>query len=109
MTTQFSGKIALVTGGAGGLGKWVSLEFLHEGAAVIATYVKKGEPDALKDIAGANSKLELLPLDATDETACRNLVDSITAPHGRLDFLVTTIAAYAGSKCLWATEPKTFQ
>jgi NAD(P)-dependent dehydrogenase (short-subunit alcohol dehydrogenase family) len=109
MTTQFSGKIALVTGGTGGLGKSVSLEFLHEGAAVIATYVKKDGADALKDIAGANSKLELLPLDATDETACRNLVDSITARHGRLDFLVNTIGAYAGGKSLWETEPKTFQ
>jgi NAD(P)-dependent dehydrogenase (short-subunit alcohol dehydrogenase family) len=109
MTTGFSGKIALVTGGTGGLGKAVSLAFLREGAAVIATYVKKNEADALKDIAGANSKLELLPLDATDETACRNLVDSITARHGRLDFLVNTIGAYAGGKPLWETEPKTFQ
>src|SRR5260370_680623 len=108
MTTQFSGKIALVTGGTGALGKAVSLAFLREGAAVVATYVKKDEADALKDVAGANSKLELLPLNATDETACRNLVDSITARHGRLDFLVNTIGAYAGGKPLWETEPKIF-
>lgn len=109
MTAAFSGKIALVTGGTGGLGRAVSLAFLREGAAVIATYVIRDEADALKDIAGANTKLELLPLDATDESACRNLVDGITARHGRLDFLVNAIGAYAGGKPLWDTEPKLLQ
>jgi NAD(P)-dependent dehydrogenase (short-subunit alcohol dehydrogenase family) len=107
MTSGFAGKIALVTGGTGGLGKAVSLAFLREGAAVIATYVKREEADALKDIAG-HAKLELLPLDATDESACRNLVDGITARYGRLDILVNTIGAYAGGKPLWETEAKVF-
>jgi NAD(P)-dependent dehydrogenase (short-subunit alcohol dehydrogenase family) len=109
MTTQFSGKITLVTGGTGGLGKAVSLAFLREGAAVIATYVIRDEADALRDIAGGNAKLELLPLDATDESACRNLVDGITARHGRLDVLVNTIGAYVGGKPLWETEAKVLQ
>lgn len=109
MTAEFSGKIALVTGGTGGLGKSVSLAFLREGAAVIATYVKRDGADELKDIAGGDTKLELLPLDATDESACRNLVDGITARHGRLDLLVNTIGAYAGGKPLWETEPKVLQ
>src|SRR5215467_4348671 len=109
MATQFSGKIALVTGGTGGLGRAVSLAFLREGAAVIATYVIKDEAEALKDIAGSNAKLEILPLDVTDESACRNLVDGITARHGRLDVLVNTIGAYAGGKPLWETDSKTFQ
>src|SRR5262249_25754419 len=109
MTQGFSGKIALVTGGTGGLGKAVSLAFLREGAAVSATYGVKDEADGLRGIPGGNAKLELLPLDATDESACRNLVDGLTARHGRLDFLVNTIGAYAGGKPLWETEPKLLQ
>jgi NAD(P)-dependent dehydrogenase (short-subunit alcohol dehydrogenase family) len=109
MTQAFSGKIALVTGGTGGLGRAVSLAFLREGAAVIATYVIQDEAEALKDIAGKNAKLEVLPLDATDESACRNLVDGITARHGRLDIFVNTIGAYAGGKPLWETEAKLLQ
>lgn len=109
MNPQFSNKVALVTGGTGGLGRAVTLALLHEGASVIATYIKKEEADALRDAVGANAHLELLPLDATDETAARNLVDGITARHGRLDFLVNTIGGYAGGKSLWETEPKTYQ
>jgi NAD(P)-dependent dehydrogenase (short-subunit alcohol dehydrogenase family) len=109
MTQGFSGKIALVTGGTGGLGRAVSLAFLREGAAVIATYVIRDEADALKDIAGSNAKLELLPLDVTDESGCRNLVDGVTARYGRLDVLVNAIGAYAGGKPLWETEAKLLQ
>lgn len=60
MTSKFSGKVALVTGGTGGLGRAVTLALLHEGASVIATYIKKDEADALKDAIGPKSPLELL-------------------------------------------------
>ena len=48
-------------------------------------------------------------MDATDEVACRNLIDGITARHGRLDILVNTIGAYVGGRPLWETDSKTFQ
>src|ERR1051326_5130329 len=88
MASRFSTQVALITGGTGGLGRAVTLAFLHEGASVIATYVKKDEADALRDAVGSHAPLEILPLDATDESACRALVDGITARHGHLDILV---------------------
>ena len=109
VNTKFSSKVALIAGGTGGLGKAVTLAFLHEGASVIATYIVKEEADALRDAVGASAHLEVLPLDATDETACRALVDGITARHGHLDILVNTIGGYAGGKPLWETDPKTWQ
>jgi NAD(P)-dependent dehydrogenase (short-subunit alcohol dehydrogenase family) len=109
MNDKFKQKVALVTGGTGGLGRAVTLAFLHEGAAVIAPYIKKDEADALKDVVGPNAPLEIPPLDATDEAACHNLVDSITARYGKLDILVNTIGAYAGGKPLWETDSKTFE
>lgn len=109
ITNRFSSKVALVTGGTGGLGRAVTLAFLHEGASVIATYIKKEEADGLRDAVGRNAHLELLPLDAADENACRNLVDNITARHGRLDVLVNTIGGYAGGKALWETDHATWQ
>jgi NAD(P)-dependent dehydrogenase (short-subunit alcohol dehydrogenase family) len=109
MAGRFSNQVALITGGTGGLGRAVTLALLHEGASVIATYIKKDEADALKDAVGPNAKLELLPLDATDEAACRALVDGITARHGHLDILVNAIGGYAGGKSLWETDPKTYQ
>lgn len=109
MKNRFSSKVVLIAGGTGGLGKAVTLAFLHEGASVIATYIIKEEADALSDALGSSAQLELLPLDATDETACRALVDGITARHGHLDILVNTIGGYTGGKALWDTDPKTWR
>lgn len=112
MTNRFSGKVALVTGGTGGLGRAVTLALLHEGASVIATYIKKEEAGALlQDVVAvsSNAPLEIVPLDATDEAACSTLVDKITARHGHLDILVNAIGGYAGGKPLWETDPKTYQ
>ena len=108
MANRFTAKVALITGGTGGLGRAVTLAFLHEGASVIASYIKKDEADALRDAVGPNAKLELLPLDASDEAACRTLVDGIMARHGRLDILVNTIGGFVFGK-LWETDPRGFQ
>lgn len=109
MNNRFSGKVAVVTGGTGGLGRAVTLGFLQEGASVIASYIKKDEADALRDAVGRNAHLELLPLDATSEDECRTFVDGITARYGRLDVLVNTIGGYTSGKPAWETEAKTFE
>src|SRR5262249_18015068 len=100
MASRFTSKIALITGGTGGLGQAVTLSFLREGAAGFVTYIKKNEAVAWRDGVGPNENLELLPLDAGDETACRSLVDGIVARHGRLDILVNTIGGFVFGK-LW--------
>jgi NAD(P)-dependent dehydrogenase (short-subunit alcohol dehydrogenase family) len=51
MSARFSGKVALVAGGTGGLGRVVGLAFQKEGAQVIVTYRKPEEFDVLRDSA----------------------------------------------------------
>ena len=104
----FTGKVALVAGGTGGLGRAVSLAFLKEGAELIVTYVISQEFDLLKTAAGADaSRLEGRHVDITDENAVQQLVDGIVAKHGRLDLLVNTVGGYAGGIKLWEMNTKT--
>jgi len=105
----FTGKVALVAGGTGGLGRAVSLAFLKEGAELIVTYVISQEFDLLKTAAGADaSRLEGHYVDITDENAVQQLVDGIVAKHGRLDLLVNAVGGYAGGIKLWEMNTKTF-
>ena len=110
MQISYTGKVVLVAGGTGGLGRSVSLAFLSEGATVVATYRNERGFAALKAAAGANaSMLEGSQTDVTDESAVRALVDSTIAKHGRVDVVVNTIGAYAGGVKLWELDPKVFE
>jgi NAD(P)-dependent dehydrogenase (short-subunit alcohol dehydrogenase family) len=109
MNKRFSGKVALVAGGTGGLGRAVSLAFLEEGAKVIVTYREPREWDELKGIGGANtSSLTGHRIDVTDEKGVEQFVQKVVAEHGHLDVVVNTVGAYAGGAKLWEMDPKVF-
>jgi NAD(P)-dependent dehydrogenase (short-subunit alcohol dehydrogenase family) len=109
MNGRFSGKVALIPGGTGGLGRAVSVAFLEEGAKVIVTYREQKEFDDLKRIAAANaSSLQGQRVDVTDEAAVEQFVQRVVADHARLDLVVNTVGAYAGGMKLWEMDPKIF-
>jgi len=108
MTARFSGKVVLVAGGTGGLGRAVSLAFLEEGATVIVTYRDQSEIDALRSQVGKTALLEGESVDVTDETAVRQLIGGVLSEHGRLDGLVNAVGGYAGGVPLWELESKVF-
>jgi len=106
---RFSGKMVLVSGGTGGLGRAVTLGFLAEGGQVAVPYFDEKEFDDLKAAAHEHvARLEGQSVDVTDETAIRTFVDGVVAKHGRLDVLVNTVGGYAGGLKLWEMETKVF-
>ena len=105
----FAGKVVLVAGGTGGLGRAVSLAFLNEGAEVMVTYRKDQEFADLKSAAGLNvSKLAGRNIDVTDEALVQEYIDGIVAEKGRLDVLVNAVGGYAGGMKLWELNAKIF-
>jgi len=111
MNGRFEGKVALVAGGTGGLGRAVSLAFLGEGARVEVTYVVPGEWAELQDVVAklGGGALKGHEVDVTDETAVNGLVEKIVEAQGRLDVLVNTVGAYAGGLRLWEMETRVFE
>ena len=109
MSAKFDGKVVLIAGGTGGLGRAVTLAFLGEGAKAVVTYRAQEEFDALKSAAGTNaSRLEGHTVDVTEEAAVRQLIEKIVGKYRRLDALVNTVGGYAGGTKLWELETKVF-
>jgi NAD(P)-dependent dehydrogenase (short-subunit alcohol dehydrogenase family) len=109
VSTKFDGKVVLVAGGTGGLGRAVALAFLEEGAKVVVTYRATEEFDAVRSAAGKNeSNLEGHAVDVTDEIVVRQLVEKIVGKYRRLDAMVNTVGGYVGGTKLWELETKVF-
>lgn len=105
---NLAGKIVLVAGGTGGLGRAVSLAFLDAGSQVIVTYVIDREFESLKSLAGSKaSSLSGRKLDVTDEAAVERLIQETVSTHGRLDVLVNTVGGYSGGMKLWESDSAT--
>ena len=105
MKISFEGKVVIVAGGTGGLGRAVSLAFLNEGAKVAVTYRREEELAALRSVVGANaSALFAQQLDVTDERETAKFVEGLVVEHGKVDALVNTVGGYVGGIPLWTLE-----
>ena len=105
MKIDFAGKVTLVAGGTGGLGRAVSLAFLDEGAKVVVPYRNEKDFAELKRAAvGREAQLIGRVVDVTDESAVSKLAEEI----GRIDVLVNTVGAYVGGVELWKLAPPDF-
>src|SRR5262249_18519282 len=86
---DLSGRIAVITGGNGGIGLGMAQGLAGAGATVVLAgrNASKGAA-AVRQITDAGGKAEFAEVDVTSESSCRALIDSAAARHGRLDILV---------------------
>ncbi len=95
---SLEGKVALVTGGNGGLGHAIAAAYEEAGARVVVT----GRDPEKNRAAGAG--LELLPLDVRDERAVEAVVHAVVARFGRLDVLVNNAGIFRAHSVLELSE-----
>jgi NAD(P)-dependent dehydrogenase (short-subunit alcohol dehydrogenase family) len=110
MSNQFQGKVVLVAGGTGGLGRAISLAFLGEGARVLVPFRDQSQFTLLREQAGPlSSMLEGRTADVTDTGEMEALVEEISQKWGQLDILVNAVGGYAGGIKLWDLDGKTLE
>ncbi|MDY6809415.1 MAG: glucose 1-dehydrogenase [Actinomycetota bacterium] len=86
---RVEGKIALITGGARGLGEATSRLLAKEGATVVLTDVLDDEGKLLADeISSAGGNATYLHQDVTDEPTWAEVTGAVVEQHGRLDIVV---------------------
>jgi len=82
-------KVALVTGGAEGMGKEISRYLAAAGAAVAVADINMPlARDTVAEIIGAGGFAAPYEVDLTDEPSVIALVSAVRAAHGRIDILV---------------------
>lgn len=92
---EWSGKVAIVTGGASGIGAATVKEFAHEGAAVVIFDINQaaGEEYA-HDLREAGREAYFFQVDVSNAEACRTAVNDVAAKLGRIDFLLNNAVSF---------------
>ena len=95
MDQTLSGKVALVTGGARGIGAAIARELSDQGADVAISYASSAEKaNALvHEIESKGVKSAAFKADAADTAQVKKLIADVVSDFGHLDILVNTLAS----------------
>ena len=85
---RFTGKVALITGAASGIGRAVTLRLTSEGGQVLAHDLNAaGVEETAKLAADAGGAVEVRAGDVSDPEECQAAVEACVSAYGRLDVL----------------------
>ncbi|ATW02670.1 glucose 1-dehydrogenase [Sphingorhabdus sp. YGSMI21] len=92
MSGQLEGKIAIVTGGASGIGAATVERFVREGAKVLSTDVQEALGQSVAEEAGALFMVQ----DVADAQSWDGVMEKARSEFGRLDILVNNAGIVIG-------------
>jgi NAD(P)-dependent dehydrogenase (short-subunit alcohol dehydrogenase family) len=99
---KLSGKVAIVTGGASGIGQAVAAAYLAEGARVaVADIASKGAKEVARE--GGEAAM-WITLDVTDKRSIDHMVASVCERFGRVDILFNNAAIFDMAPVVEITE-----
>ncbi len=86
---KLEGKVAIVTGGAQGMGRAISLRLAQEGARiVIADLTQEAGQKVVEEIASAGGEAVAVATDVRNQEQVQSMVDTAVREFGGLDILV---------------------
>lgn len=91
---DFSGKVVLVTGGGGGIGRGIAEGFDQCGAQVVVAEIDPARADATRTALGTASLVSVT--DVRDSAGVDALLREISSRYGRLDVLVNNVGDFLG-------------
>lgn len=104
---DFRGRVAVVTGGAGGIGKALAKAFLGEGMKVVIADVEAAALEATaKELGGTVTGVVT---DVSDADSVQALADRVFAMHGACHILCNNAGVAAPNLDLWETESSDFR
>jgi len=101
-----AGSVAVVTGGASGMGRSIASALLDRGATVVIADIEQGALDAtVAELSGLGS-VTGVRTDVSDERSTRELAEVVFADHGRCNLLFLNAGVTSGGGGLpWQQEP----
>jgi len=88
------GKVAIVTGGAAGIGRAVTEVFCEHGVSVTFGDLSDSGADVEKELTACGCRVQFVQGDLADEAFCRRLADAAQRKWGKIHFLVNNAFSF---------------
>lgn len=105
MTKRLEGRVALVTGGAQGIGEAIARRFAQEGAKVVVIDVVQDKAQAVADQITASGGVALAVVcDVTNRAQVQAAVEQVLATYGQIDILCNNAGITRDARLVKMTE-----
>lgn len=105
MANMLQGRVALVTGGAQGIGKAIALRFAREGAKVVVIDVMQDKADAAADeIRAAGGEAMAALCNVTNREQVADVVAKVIETYGQIDILCNNAGILRDARLVKMTE-----
>jgi 2-dehydro-3-deoxy-L-rhamnonate dehydrogenase (NAD+) len=104
-TTDLAGRVAVITGGARGIGLAVAERFLRSGAKVAIWDIDGPRAQASARELAAFGSVSAHVVELTDESLVQAAVSETLSTHSRLDIVVNSAGITGGNGLTWELDP----
>jgi 3-oxoacyl-[acyl-carrier protein] reductase len=102
---DLKGRVAIITGGARGIGYAAAERMLDSGASVALWDVDDARLDAARARLSPKGKVSIHTVELTDEASVQAATDATAAAHGGIDILVNNAGITGGNGKTWDLAP----
>jgi len=102
---RLKGRVAIVTGGGGGIGKATCLTFAREGADIVIPEVNITNAEAVAtEITALGRRCRVIETDVADGESVRTMVNTTLDEFGKIDILVNNAGIFSYTRIEACTE-----
>ncbi|GBC82819.1 3-oxoacyl-[acyl-carrier-protein] reductase FabG [bacterium HR10] len=102
---ELQGRVAIVTGGAGGIGSRIAWALAREGACVVLADRERARGEQIAaEMRAAGADALFFPVDVGETSSLRRLVADVRHQRGRLDIVVNNAAVWYRERFLETSE-----
>lgn len=99
MSTDFSGKVVIITGSGGGIGETYAKRCASEGMKVVIAELNAEQGQRVADeLIASGAEALFVATDVADEKSCFNCAAATVAAFGHIDYLVNNAAIFGDMK-----------
>ena len=103
---DLEGRVAVVTGGAQGIGYAIAERMLDSGAKAVLWDIDESHLAAARESLGKRGNVDTFRVELTDEGSVASATAAAMAAHGRIDILVNNAGITGGNGVTWELSPE---